>query len=113
MKKLIKLIALVGCMAAANVHAEVAAASWTGDKKVTSVQVVNTGGIVIYFDSVVNAACTDAGTNSIYVLAEQQWVTEEGLNGIRSAAFMALTTGLKVNVLYDKAPPVVTENTFW
>ena len=101
MKKVVKLLALVGCIVGGHVNA--VAATWTGSKKVTSVQVVNTGGIIIYFDSEVEAACTDAGTNSVYVLATFNGVTEEGINGIRSSAFIALTTGMSVTVLYDES----------
>lgn len=105
MKKLVKLLAsigcFVGCMASGHVNAA-SAATWTGSKTVTSVQIVNTGGIIIYFDSIVNAACTDAGTNSVYVLAGMQGVTAEGVDAIRASAFIGLTTGMSINVLYDE-----------
>ena len=100
MKKVVKLLALVGCIASCHVSA---AAKWTGDKKVTSVQVVETGGIIIYFDSTVNAACTDATTNSVYVLPNMHFMTQEGVNAIRATAFVALTTGMSVSVLYDES----------
>lgn len=70
MNKLIKLALLVVCFISGNA---IAAADkwtdkWTGDKKATSVQVLQNGGLIIYLDSEVNAACTMAGTNSIYAL---------------------------------------------
>jgi len=74
---------------------------WTGSKSVVSVQVIQTGGIIIYFDSAVNPVCSAAGTNSIYVYSGQQGVTEDGLKAFLSTALTALSTGMKVSVLYD------------
>ena len=103
MKNLVKLAFLAGCFAASSVNAT--AVKWTGLMTVTSVQVVNTGGIIIYLDSEVNTACTKAGTNSIYVYQNQQGLTENGLDAFRSSAFVALTSGLKANILYDDSTP--------
>ena len=74
---------------------------WTGPKTVTSVQVVEHGGFLIGFDSVISSACTDGGTNRLYVYANQGGVTQEGVKSFLSVALTALSSGMKVNVLYD------------
>ena len=84
-----------------SVSANAAIDDWTGGKNVVKVQVVENGGILIYFDSEVNAVCSAAGTNSIYVYVGRAGVTEAGLKAFTSVALTALSTGMKVSVLYD------------
>lgn len=100
MKKLIKLIALAGCLVSASAIAQ-AGSQWTGNKKVTSVQVVHNGGMVIYLDSEVNPICTNAGTSSVYVMPTQSGVTEAGAAAMLSSSYIALTANLNVSILYD------------
>tara|TARA_B100000767_G_C19240556_1_gene319021 strand:+ start:120 stop:467 length:348 start_codon:yes stop_codon:yes gene_type:complete len=84
-----------------SVSANAAIDDWTGSKSVVKVQIVQHGGILIYFDSAVNAVCSAAGTKSIYVYPGQAGVTEAGIKAFTSVALTALSTGMKVSVLYD------------
>jgi len=74
---------------------------WTGKKKVTSVQVINDGGFVIYFDSEISPGCTHAGTNALSIYSGQGVVTDAGLKSLLSAALTAFTAGKFINVMYD------------
>lgn len=80
-----------------------AAVKWTGYKTISEVQVGETGGFLIYFESEVNPLCTAAGTNSIYIFVGNGYypVTAEGLPSLLSAAMTGLATGMKANVIYD------------
>lgn len=89
-----------------SINANAVIDDWTGNKSVVKVQIVEHGGIIIYFDSVVNAVCSAAGTNSIYVYAGQAGVTVDGIKAFTSAALTALSTGMKVSVLYDDSSPL-------
>ncbi len=101
MKKWVKVLALVSCIAGGNANAVVA--KWTGYKTVTSVQVVDSGGIIIFLDSEINPKCTKSGTEAVYVHPSYHNMTDKGVDGVRSTAFLALSTGMKVNVLYDES----------
>ncbi|MET1257345.1 hypothetical protein [Aliikangiella maris] len=86
------------CSLAFNVKAE---HKWTGAKKIKSVQIVEHGGIIIYFDSEVNPVCTNATTSSIYVYKDEAGMTADGVKAFLSASLTALSTGMTVNAMYD------------
>ena len=78
---------------------------WTGVKTIVSVQVVETGGFLIGFDSDISPVCSQAGKNRLYVYPDHQGMTQEGLKAFLSASLMAMSAGMKVNVMYDDATP--------
>lgn len=82
-------------------NAENAAATWTGLKNLVSVQVVQNGGLVIFFDSEVNSVCTKASTKSVYIMSGYQSVTIDGVKSFLFTSLTALSTGIQVTVLYD------------
>ncbi|WP_444996826.1 hypothetical protein [Aliikangiella sp. IMCC44359] len=98
MRHLIFIIICIFCFLTTNVNAE---NKWTGGKKIQSVQIVEHGGIIIYFDSEVNPTCTNAGTSSIYVYKDQVGMTDDGVKAFLSSSLTALTTGMTVDAMYD------------
>lgn len=74
----------------------------TLNKTVTSVQVLDHGGFVVWFDSEVSSVCTANGTNSVFFYSGQNNVTPEGIKALLSAAFTALSTGMKVDITHDE-----------
>jgi len=56
---------------------------------VTSVQVLDHGGFVVWFDSEINSACTPNGTNSVFFYSGQHNVTPDGIKALLSAALTA------------------------
>ena len=81
------------------------AAAWTGAREIVSVQVVETGGFLLEFAAPVNAACTAAGPNRLYVYPGVHSVTPDGARSLLATALMAFASGMKVNVLYDDTAP--------
>ena len=74
---------------------------WTGWKKILSIQIVESGGLVLYFTTPVSTKCTSAGNSSLHIYAGQHHVTQEGLNAMVGAALSAHAADMYVNVLYD------------
>lgn len=81
------------------------AVKWTGSKTVISVQVVEHGGFLLGFDSEIEAACTEAGTTRLYIYPNQNGVTSAGLNALLSVSLVALSSGMKVDVMYENSNP--------
>lgn len=77
------------------------ATKWTGAKTVISVQIVEHGGFLLGFDSEIEPACTQAGTNTLYIYPNQNGVSAAGLNAMLSASLLALSAEMKVDVMYD------------
>jgi hypothetical protein len=76
---------------------------WTGKKKVSSVQVINDGGFMIYFDSEISSTCSHSGTSSLLVYSGQGGVTDAGIKSLLSTALAAFTAGKNLNVMYDNS----------
>jgi len=70
---------------------------------VTSVQVLDHGGFVVWFDAEINSICTANGTNSAFFYSGQHNVTPDGVKALLSAALTAFSTGKKVDVIYDSS----------
>ncbi|OUS06994.1 hypothetical protein A9Q81_01380 [Gammaproteobacteria bacterium 42_54_T18] len=94
----VTMLMLIVCLPLSQV---LVADTWMGAKKVVSVQLVQTGGMIIYFDSEVSPTCTTAGTSSLYIYPDQVGVTTDGAKAFLSASLTALSTGMSVDVMYD------------
>lgn len=98
MKYVIGLLFASSLLMTLNAHATNV---WTGYKHIVSIEIVETGGFIIYFDSTISSTCTAAGTNSLYVYAGQSGLTADGAKAQLAAALAAMNAGLLVDVLYD------------
>lgn len=98
MKKYI-LALIIGCCLLSN--NALAANVWTSYKKVVKIQTIGIAGIIVYFDSTVNASCSSAGINSVYIYSGENGVDDVGLQLIMSLVLTAFTAGKEINVMYD------------
>ncbi len=80
-----------------------AANVWSGEKQVTSVRPIQTGGFLLTLSSEVSSVSTSGGTNLLYIYPDQNTVTLDGAAAMLATALTALTTGMSVNVNYDNS----------
>lgn len=82
-----------------------AAIVWTGPKDIATVEVVQDGGFLIGFTTSISASCTAAGTYNLYIYSGQGGMTIDGVKAQLAVALTAISTGMKVTVMYDDASP--------
>ena len=79
--------------------------AWTWNvaqnKTITDLEVLDHGGFVVWFDTEVSTTCTSNGTKSVFFYSGQHYVTDAGVKSLLSGALTALTTGMKVDIVYD------------
>jgi hypothetical protein len=71
---------------------------WSGALTVTNIEIVNDGGFVVYPSGGLSAACTVGG---VYIYANQNNVTADGVKALLAVVLTALTAGKTVQILYD------------
>ncbi|WNO08670.1 hypothetical protein [Teredinibacter sp. KSP-S5-2] len=94
-------VVLVACFSVLISMNAISADVWTGNKKIKRVQIVQNGGFLLTFDSVIQPSCSIAGTSALYIYPDKGGITQEGIKSFLSTALMAFSTDLNVDVMYD------------
>ncbi len=79
----------------------IVAQDWTNMKQVQSVQVLNHGGFMVNLKDEKNSICSQAGFSTILFYPNRNGVTFDGAKSLLSTVLIALTTGIKVNIMYS------------
>lgn len=101
----VKLCMCLAVAGSAAVHPAAAETQWSELKHVAQVQVVDHGGLIVYFDSALAQPCTPNfgnQANAVYVYPGQLGITSDAVKSITSLALTALSTGMRLKVWYDK-----------
>lgn len=97
MKNTAKAAIAVGALQLGAPQASVAADVWTPSLLPSSVQVVESGGFIVYFASQFSATCG----NRVHVYPNQNSVTESGSKAMLSTALASFLAEQPVAVMYD------------
>lgn len=73
---------------------------WTGEKKVVSIQAVESGGFLIRLDSEISTVCTHAGTDGLLIYPNQVGVVDAGVKSMLATALTAFSASYDVNIQY-------------
>lgn len=95
------LLSFLGVCAFLTNQGAFAANAWTGPKTIAQVQVVEDGGFLLTFSTPVGPQCSLAGPSTLYIYPGAHYVTADGAKAMLAIALTALTTGMKVDVMYD------------
>lgn len=97
MKNTIKALIVAGALQFGAPHASVAADVWTPSQVPASVQVVESGGFIVYFASQFSATCG----NRVHIYPNQHSVTESGAKAMLGTALASFFAEQALSVMYD------------
>ena len=81
-----------------------AANTWTGYKHITKIETGASGGFLITFDTSISSACSNSSSDDrLYIYANQNSVTADGLKALLATTLSAFNAGKEINVLYDNS----------
>jgi hypothetical protein len=91
------LAATLATLSFASSPAAFAAVVWTPVGVPSSIQVVESGGFIVYFSTSVSAICGD----KVHIYPDQHFVTESGAKSMLATALAALSAEKTIRVMYD------------
>lgn len=98
--KVVTRFAVCACVAGMASLALATGVQWTPSLTINTVEIVQSGGFVVYLSGWSDPACSSNPTG-VYIYANDLGVTSDGVKAMLAAALMAQAAGKKVTILYD------------